>query len=97
MAALRERRDGADAVEGNLEDIIPQLITLTSAQGRCGLDRPDETTAARIRDFVQAIIERAPPIAAQPIQKLIKSINGKWKMLYTNSEMFTFYNGKIHL
>lgn len=93
LQALREKRDGADEVEGGLDDVLSELIELSRKQSRCGLDRPDEMEAARIRDLVQAVIERAPRAASRDIKDLLQSINGEWKMLFTNSEMFNFYNG----
>ena len=66
---------------------------LGKQQSRCGLDKPDEETAARIRDLVQAVVEKAPKIASQNIDKLRLAVNGKWRLMFTNSEMFDFYNG----
>jgi len=91
--ALREKRDGADEVSGQLQDILKELLMLGKQQSRCGLDKPDEETAARIRDLVQAVVEKAPKIASQNIDKLRLAVNGKWSLMFTNSEMFDFYNG----
>lgn len=91
--ALREKRDGADEVSGQLQDILKELLMLGKKQSRCGLDKPDEETAARIRDLVQAVVEKAPKIASQNIDKLRLAVNGKWSLMFTNSEMFDFYNG----
>lgn len=63
-------------------------------QKRCGLDKPSDETAARIRDLIQAVIEKSASLAtSKDIKDIKKSIQGKWKLLYTNSEMFDFYNG----
>ena len=93
LQALREERDGADEVRGQLNDIIKELLVLGRKQSRCGLDRPEEEEAARIRDLIQAVIEKSPRAASRDITEIRKSITGKWKLLYTNSEMFSFYNG----
>lgn len=93
LQALREKRDGAEEVRGQLQDVINELLQLTRQQQRCGLDRPDEEEAARIRDLIQAVIEKAPRAASRDINEIRKAVNGKWKLLYTNSEMFAFYNG----
>ena len=93
LQALREKRDGAAAVEGVLQDIMTELLQLAREQKRCGLDRPDEFEEARIRDLAQAVIEKAPKAASRDLKDLLKDINGSWKLLYTNSEMFNFYNG----
>ena len=90
---MREKRDGADEVSGQLQDILKELLMLGKQQSRCGLDKPDEETAARIRDLVQAVVEKAPKIASQNIDKLRLAVNGKWRLMFTNSEMFDFYNG----
>jgi hypothetical protein len=93
LQALREKREGAEEVQGQLKDVITELLQLGRQQSRCGLDRPSEETAARIRDLTQAVIEKAPKAANRDINDIRKSINGKWKLMYTNSEMFNFYNG----
>lgn len=93
LQALREERDGAEEVRGQLNDIINELLKLGQRQSRCGLDRPEEEEAARIRDLIQAVIEKSPRAASRDINDIRKSINGKWRLLYTNSEMFAFYNG----
>ena len=93
LQALREERDGAEEVRGQLNDIINELLSLGQRQSRCGLDRPEEEEAARIRDLIQAVIEKSPRAASRDINDIRKSINGKWRLLYTNSEMFAFYNG----
>ena len=93
LQALRAERDGADEVRGQLNDVLKELLQLSRAQQRCGLDRPDEETAARIRDLIQAVIEKAPRAAQRDINEIRKAVNGNWKLLYTNSEMFSFYNG----
>tara|TARA_A100001035_G_C27506362_1_gene374316 strand:- start:72 stop:587 length:516 start_codon:yes stop_codon:yes gene_type:complete len=46
-----------------------------------------------MRDLVQSVTEKAGPAAARDVDDLRKAINGKWRLLYTNSEMFSFYNG----
>lgn len=93
LEALREKDPTAEEVQGQLKDNLDELISLTSAAGRCGLDRPEEDDAARMRDLVQAVIEKAPKAASRDIDELRKAVNGDWKLLCTNSEMFAFYNG----
>ena len=94
LAALREKRDGAEEVRGQLKDVLDELLSLGRKQKRCGLDKPDEEEAARIRDLVQAVIEKSPKIAStKSIPEIRAAVNGKWKLLYSNSEMLDFYNG----
>lgn len=93
LEALRERDPTAEEVRGQLKDNLDELIALTSAASRCGLDRPEEEDAARMRDLVQAVIEKAPKAASREIDELRRAVNGEWKLLCTNSEMFAFYNG----
>lgn len=94
LAALRVKRDGAAEVRGKLQDVLNELLEVGRKQSRCGLDRPDEEEAARIRDLIQAVIEKAPKLAVtRSIPEIRSAINGKWKLLYTNSEMMDFYNG----
>eukprot|EP01038_Epipyxis_sp_PR26KG_P008837 gene8837-11928_t len=93
LSALREKRDGAEEVRGQLKDILTDLLSLGKKQKRCGLDRPGEEEEARIRDLAQAVIEKAPRLSSLSIPDIRTRVNGKWKLLYTNSEMFSFYNG----
>lgn len=93
LEALRDKAATADRVKGQLRDVLGELLDLTRKQSRCGLDPPDEETAARIRDLIQAVIEKAPKAASRDITETRNAINGKWHLLYTNSEMFSFYNG----
>jgi hypothetical protein len=93
LQALREKRDGAEEVKGELRDIMTEMYTLCKKQSRCGLDKPAEEEAARLRDLIQGCIEKAPKIAAQDINKIRTSVTGQWRLMYTNSEMFEFYNG----
>ena len=93
LQALREKRDGAEEVRGELREVIKDLLKLTRQQKRCGLDKPAEEDQARIRDLVQGVIEKAPKAYLKDISKVRSELNGKWKLLYTNSEMFDFYNG----
>lgn len=81
-------------MKGALQEIIQELITVGRQQSRCGLDKPSEEEAARIRDLIQAVIEKSPKLAtSKSIPDIRKLINGKWKLLYSNSEMLDFYNG----
>ena len=93
LQALRADRDGAEEVSGQLTDVLKELITLGKQQTRCGLDRPDEETQARIRDLVQAVVEKAPKAASRKIEDLRATLSGGWRLMFTNSEMFDFYNG----
>lgn len=94
LQALRQKRDGATEVDGKLQDLVVELLQLGNQQSRCGLDKPTEENAARIRDLIQAVIEKNPALAeTKDILDIRTSIIGKWKLLYSNSEMFDFYNG----
>ena len=93
LAALRERSADMQQIQGELNEVIDELLELTQKQSRCGLDRPEEEEAARIRDLIQGIIEKAPKAASRDLEALRKDVNGKWRLLYSNSEMFSFYNG----
>ena len=37
-----------------MKEVLKDLLKLGREQKRCGLDKPDEETSARIRDLVQA-------------------------------------------
>ena len=93
LAALREKNKGAAGIQGELQEILDELISMCKEQSRCGLDKPEEEDQARMRDLVQSVTEKAGPAAARDVDDLRKAINGKWRLLYTNSEMFSFYNG----
>jgi hypothetical protein len=93
LAALRVKDLNAEAISGRVEDLLTELLTLTREQKRCGLDKPSEEDAARMRDLIQAVIEQSPRAATRDIKALTTACTGKWKLLYTNSEMFDFYNG----
>ena len=41
-------------MRGDLKEVLKDLLQLGREQKRCGLDKPDEETSARIRDLVQA-------------------------------------------
>mmetsp|Transcript_13982 Transcript_13982/g.13496 ORF Transcript_13982/g.13496 Transcript_13982/m.13496 type:complete len:534 (+) Transcript_13982:949-2550(+) len=93
LQALREERDGADEVTGELMIVLKDLLALSKEQKRCGLDRPEEETAARIRDLVQAVFEKSPRMANRKIEQTRQDVCGTWRLMYTNSEMFEFYHG----
>ncbi len=93
LAALREKNKGATDIQGQLQEILDELVNMCRDQTRCGLDKPEEEDQARMRDLVQSVTEKAGPAAARDVDDLRKAINGKWRLLYTNSEMFSFYNG----
>ena len=93
LAALREKNAGMQQIQGELGEIIDELVSMCKVQTRCGLDKPEEEDQARMRDLVQNIVEKSGPVAARDVDDLRKTINGKWRLLYTNSEMFSFYNG----
>ena len=77
-----------------MQEIVQELQSVGQRQGRCGLDKPSEEEAARIRDLVQAVIEKSPKLATtKSVPDIRKLLNGKWKLLYSNSEMLDFYNG----
>jgi hypothetical protein len=93
LQALREKDPDSLAVKGNLNELLDELMIMAGQQKRCGLDKPAEEDAARMRATIQAVIEQAPKASSKNINDLRLTVNGKWKLLYTNSEMFDFYNG----
>ena len=93
LQALRDRDTQSPEVRGSLLDIVKNLKTMARDQKRCGIDRPSEEDQARLRDLCSALIETAPKAYLRDTKELLKMINGRWKLLYTNSEMFEFYNG----
>ena len=76
-----------------MQDLVNDLMSMARDQKRCGLDKPTEEDQARLRDLISAVIESAPKAYLRDLKDLIKMINGRWRLLYTNSEMFEFYNG----
>ena len=94
LAALREEREGAQEVSGALQDNLRELLELGRKQVRCGLELPTEEVAARLRDLIQGVLEKAPELAeSASVDDIRRLVSGRWKLLYTNSEMFGFYNG----
>ena len=93
LQALRNRDGEAQGVKGSVQDIVNDLMSMARDQKRCGLDKPTEEDQARLRDLISAVIESAPKAYLRDTKDLIKLINGRWRLLYTNSEMFEFYNG----
>ena len=75
------------------EVILKELLDLARAQKRAGLDRPEEVEEGRLRNLVQALVDNAPKASRLSKEVVTKALNGEWKLLYTNSEMFDFYNG----
>jgi hypothetical protein len=82
-------------VGGQLPAVVNELLSLTAQQSRCGLDRPDEPTQARLRDLFQAVVDYAPKAASRPVDSLRAALThpAGWRLAYTNSEMFDFYKG----
>ena len=93
LQALRDRATQSPEAKGSLQDIIRNLKSMARDQKRCGIDRPSEEDQARLRDLSSALIETAPKAYLRDTKEMLKMINGRWKLLYTNSEMFEFYNG----
>lgn len=85
----------ADTIPLNSEvnEIIRNLISLSSEQKRCGIDQPNEQDEVILRDLSQGIIDKSVKLASKDINTIRNLLVGKWKLLYTNSEMFSFYNG----
>ena len=94
LQALRESNDENNLkLQGKLGDIISELTNLCKKQSRCGLDKPLEEDETRIRDLIAAVIEKGDKLSNKDINIIRTSLNGKWRLMYTNSEMFDFYNG----
>eukprot|EP01041_Mallomonas_annulata_P009889 gene9889-20578_t len=94
LEALREQeKEGKEQLQGELKDIVNELLLLGRKQSRCGMDVPAEEEAARLRDLMTAAIEKGPKLAEKSLDSMRIALNGKWKLLYSNSEMFSFYNG----
>jgi len=91
LDASREKLD--DESKAELQELIEELLIASREKSRCGLDRPNEVEEQRVRNLVQSVIDKSEKISFRSLDDLRSSINGKWKLLYTNSEMFEFYNG----
>lgn len=76
----------------SIDDIKSELIQLGTEQQRCGLEKPNEEIQTRLRELVSGLTELTKT-KINNIDTLKQDMNGKWKLLYTNSEMFEFYNG----
>jgi hypothetical protein len=72
---------------------LEKLVALCRKQIRCGLQVPGEIELATIGELVTSVIQSSSPVVERPVDILKRSLNGNWKLLYTNSEMFRFYNG----
>jgi hypothetical protein len=94
LQALRESNDENNLkLKGKLNDIVSELTSLCKKQARCGLDKPSEEEETRIRDLIAAVIEKGDKLSNKDINVIRTTVNGKWRLMYTNSEMFDFYNG----
>ena len=97
LDALRMKEmEGKTAIEGDVKQLVQELLTMSKKQSRCGLDTENElyeSDLAYIRDRIEGIIEKSPRAANRDINELRETLNGEWDMLYSNSEMFRFYNG----
>ena len=94
LQALRECTDeNSLKIKGKLNDVVGELATLCKIQSRCGLDKPSEEVETKIRNLIAAVIEKGDKLSTRDINVIRNAVNGKWRLLYTNSEMFDFYNG----
>ena len=90
---LVDARALSSAKQGDLRKDLDELVRLASKQKRCGLEAPDEFEAARIADAYQGVLQNCAPLVSRDIYDIKTSLNGRWKLLFSNSEMFRFYNG----
>lgn len=72
---------------------MEKLVNLCRKQIRCGLQVPGQIELVTIADLVQSVIQSSEPVVERSVDTLKRSLSGNWKLLYTNSEMFRFYNG----
>jgi len=94
LQALRESNDENNLkLKGKLDDIVNELTSLCKKQSRCGLDKPSEEIETKIRNLIAAVIEKGDKLSNRDINVIRNEVNGKWRLMYTNSEMFDFYNG----
>jgi hypothetical protein len=84
----------ADIVVSNeLRDLLNALYDLSRQQPKAGLIRPEENVEMNLRDYATAIYEKAPKLVSMDLNRVREQLVGKWKLVYSNSEMFRFYNG----
>ena len=94
LQALRESNDESNLkLKGKLNDVVSELASLCKKQSRCGLDKPSEEEETKIRNLIAAVIEKGDKLSNKDINVIRSAVNGKWRLMYTNSEMFDFYNG----
>jgi hypothetical protein len=77
----------------SLQKDLNELISLAKVQKRCGLDPPTEYDNALLSDLYQVVTQNVPQLANSDIEDIKSKLSGKWKLIFTNSEMFRFYNG----
>ena len=68
---------------------LEKLISLSKKQKKCGLEDMSETDAASLLEsFQQVLVTANPALVEYEIGDIKMMLNGSWKLLYTNSEMF---------
>jgi hypothetical protein len=76
--------DGSD-----LQSSLDKLISLSKKQKKCGLEEVSESDAASILELFQQVLAKIDPALVEyEIGDIKMKLNGTWKLLYTNSEMF---------
>eukprot|EP01042_Synura_sphagnicola_P000898 gene898-1003_t len=95
LQALRDQQqEQQEKVRGEIDEVLSELVSLAGRQSRCGMDlSPDTEEGIRLRTLVSAVLERSPKQADQQLGAIKDKLSGNWTLLYTNSEMFSFYNG----
>ena len=68
---------------------LDKLVNLSKQQKKCGLEDVSEADAASLLELFQQVLSSAnPALVDYEIGDIKMMLNGSWKLLYTNSEMF---------
>jgi hypothetical protein len=86
-------QDAVDAVprDEKTDVLLADLLALTKLQGRAGLYKPKEAKEGRPRNFVSGLVDNAPKasrLSDTSKEEVTATLNGSWRLLCTNSEMF---------
>lgn len=87
--ADKELLKSRDSMIGSsdVEDDVNSLIEYSNKIQKCGLEA-SEADATALFDLFQRVLTKSTPLVKYEIGDLKMKLNGTWKLLYTNSEMF---------
>ena len=90
---LKSSDSSMTAGSSNVEDDVNSLLQYSNKIQKCGLEAT-EADATVLFDLFQRVLAKSPPLVKYEIGDLKMKLNGTWKLLYTNSEMFKVNDDK---